>query len=391
VRELWKKKIGDFIDQQKEKLVEISLEIFNNPELNFKEYKASKLLAKKLDDAGFEVKLGVANLETAIKAVHPEKSKGPTVAILAEYDALPEVGHGCGHNLIATSALGACLALGQIKAEIPGQLIFLGTPAEEGGGGKIIMINAGLFKNIDAVMMFHPSATYTMVGRGGLALTEVKIEFFGQTAHASADPESGINALDAVIQTYNAISNLRQHIKSDARIHGIITHGGVKPNIIPDYASASYYIRALDTQYCQALVEKVKACAEGAALGTGAKLKFTIIEPSYASRKINKTLGEAFLKNLELLKVPVEPMEPGAGLGSSDIGNVSQVVPTIHPYIRISNESIPGHSKQFAEASSSPKGQEAMIFAAKALAMTALDVLTNQELVQIMKKEFEDK
>jgi amidohydrolase len=388
---MWKEKIISYIDKIRTELTEISLEIFSNPELNFKEFKASKLLAKKLEESGFTVYLGVADLETAIVAVHPEISEGPTVAILAEYDALPKVGHGCGHNLIATAALGACLAIGQIKAEILGKLVFMGTPAEEGGGGKIFMINAGLFKDVDAVMMFHPSATYTMVGRGGLALTEVKIEFFGQTAHASADPESGINALDAVIQTYNAISALRQHITSDAKIHGIITNGGVKPNIIPDYASASYYVRALDTQYCNELVKKVEACAKGAALCTGAELKFSIIEPSYASRKINRALGEAFLKNLEIIKVPIYPMLPGAGLGSSDIGNVSQVVPTIHPYIRISDESIPGHSKQFAKASSSVKGQEAMIYAAKALAMTAIDVFTNPELVKVMKKEFEGK
>ncbi len=386
-----KEKIIKHIDEIKDELIQVSLEIFNNPELNFKEFKASKLLAKKLEEAGFSVELGVADLETAIKAVHPEISKGPTVAILAEYDALPEVGHGCGHNLIATAALGASLAIGQIKSEIPGQLIFMGTPAEEGGGGKIFMIDAGLFKEVDAAMMFHPSATYTMVGRGGLALSEVKIEFFGQTAHASADPESGINALDAVVQTYNAISALRQHITSDARIHGIITNGGVKANIIPDYASASYYVRALDTNYCKELVKKVEACAKGATLSTGAELKFSIIEPSYASRKINRVLGEAFLKNLKIINVPIFPMKPGAGLGSSDIGNVSQIVPTIHPYIRVSDESIPGHSKQFAKASSSEKGHEAMINAAKALAMTAIDVLTNPDLVKAMKKEFESK
>ena len=215
-----KEKIIEYIDQHKKELIEVSMEIFNNPELNFKEFKASKLLAKKLEDADFKVKLGVADLETAIYAEHPEVSKGPNVAILAEYDALPEIGHACGHNLIAAAALGASLALGSIKKELLGKLVFMGTPAEEGGGGKIFMIEKGLFQGIDAVMMFHPSSNYTLVGRGGLALTEIKIEFFGQTAHASADPENGINALDAVIQTFNGISALRQHIPQTSRIHG---------------------------------------------------------------------------------------------------------------------------------------------------------------------------
>ncbi len=387
-----KEKLIEFIDHHKKELIDISMEIFNNPETNFKEFKASKLLAKKLEEAGFKVKLGAADLETAIYAEHPEVSKGPTVAILAEYDALPEIGHACGHNLIATAALGASLALGSIKKELLGKLIFMGTPAEEGGGGKIIMIEKGLFQGIDAAMMFHPSSNYTLVGRGGLALTEMKIEFFGQTAHASADPENGINALDAVIQTFNGISALRQHIPQTSRIHGIITDGGTKPNIIPDYAAASFYARALTTESCEELVKKIENIAKGAALITGADLKFSTLQPAYASRKVNNTMGEVFLKNLEILKVPLKPQAPGAGLGSSDIGNVSQVVPTIHPYLLIGEEGkkTPGHSIQFAKAASSEKGQEAMLNAAKALAMTAYDVLMNDELVEKIWKEFKE-
>lgn len=387
-----KEKIIEYIDQHKKELIDVSMEIFNNPETNFKEFKASKLLAKKLEEAGFKVKLGAADLETAIYAEHPEVSKGSTVAILAEYDALPEIGHACGHNLIAAAALGASLALGSIKKELLGKLVFLGTPAEEGGGGKIIMIEKGLFQGIDAAMMFHPSSNYTLVGRGGLALTEMKIEFFGQTAHASADPENGINALDAVIQTFNGISALRQQIPQTSRIHGIIVDGGVKPNIIPEYASASFYARALTTESCKELVGKIENIAKGAALMTGAELKFTILGPSYASRKINKIMGEAFLKNLKIIKVPLKPLAPGAGLGSSDIGNVSQVVPTIHPYLLIGEEGkkTPGHSKQFAEAAKSAKGQEAMLNAAKALAMTAFDVLMNDSMVEAIWKEFKE-
>ncbi len=383
-----KERVCSFIDENKELLVTVSKEIFHHPELGFKEFKASHLLADKLEQAGFNVELGVADLDTAISAIHPDQSEGPTVAIIAEYDALPEIGHACGHNLIASAALGATLALGSIKTDLPGKLIFYGTPAEEGGGGKIYFVKAGLFKDVDAALMFHPSSIYTMVGRGGLAVSEVKIEFFGKAAHASSAPEKGINALDAVIQTFNSINALRQHITSDARIHGIITHGGVKPNIIPDYAAASFYVRALDDDYCEELIKKVENCAKGAAISTGTTLKFQRVGHIYKSRKVNKVLGEAFAQNLQILGEPINPIPPGKGLGSSDIGNVSHEVPTIHPYIGICEEDIAAHTNEFAEASISDRGQEKMLVAAKALAMTAIDVFTNPELVRKMKDEF---
>ena len=384
-----KEKIISFIDSNKSLLFNVSREIFENPELNFKEYKASKLLSEELTRAGFETKLGVADLETAIYATHPESGEGPVVAILAEYDALPEIGHGCGHNLIAAAGLGASLALGSIKKELPGKLVFMGCPAEEGGGGKIFLINAGLFEGIDAAIMFHPSATKNYVGRGGLAVQEVKIEFHGKTAHASSEPEKGINALDAVIQTFNSINALRQHITSDARIHGVITNGGIKPNIVPDYASANFYIRAQDDNYCLELIKKVEECAKGAALSTGAKLEFNRVGHMYMSRNVNKTLGAAFSKNMNALGEETHVVEPGTGLGSSDIGNVSHVVPTIHPYMGISKVEINGHSTDFANAANSKYGNEQMLKVTKALAMTAIDVFTNLELIQEMKREFE--
>ncbi len=385
-----KEKVCAIIDELSERLIAVSTEIHSNPELNFKEFKASKLLAEKLTEENFKVDLGVANLETAIRAEHPEQKDGPTIAILAEYDALPEVGHGCGHNLIATAALGAALGLGRMKKELAGKLLFLGTPAEEGGGGKVLMINAGLFKNVDAAMMFHPSGIYTDTGVKGLAMTEVKIEFYGQTAHAASDPENGINALDAVIQTFNGINALRQHITSDARIHGIITDGGIKPNIVPDYAAASFYIRALDNDYCETLIKKVENCAKGAAFSTGAEMNFERIEPSYQSRNMNKIMVKAFLENLKLINEPLRPIPKGTNFGSSDIGNVSQIVPTIHPYVAISENPIPGHSKEFTKAAISKKGQNAMFAAAKGLAMTAIDLFTKPEMMREVQEEFKN-
>jgi len=383
-----KDKIVEYIDELSSLLTDISDEIHQNPELAFKEVLASKLLAEELKKAGFEVEIGAADLETAILAIHPEKSEGPTIAILAEYDALPEIGHACGHNLIAGAALGASLALGSIKKDLPGKLIFMGTPAEEDIGGKIAMIDAGLFKDVDAAMMFHPSAGYTMVGRKGLALTEVNIEFHGKPAHAAASPEKGINALDAIIQTFNGINALRQHIISSSRIHGVITHGGVKPNIVPEFASASFYVRAAKDDYCKELVKKVEKCAKGAAEATGAKLKFKVVSPSYQSRNVNKAMGNLFVENLKILGEPINPLPEGSGAGSSDIGNVSQVVPAIHPYISIADDSVAGHSQEFAAASASYHGHRAMLVAAKALAMTAIDLFTDAEKMAKVTEEF---
>jgi amidohydrolase len=386
--EMWKEHARSFIDGYRDQLINISNEIHRNPELAFKEVIAAQLLVDELKKAGFEVEHGMTGMETAIVAIHSEQSKGPTIAILGEYDALPEIGHACGHNLIATAALGACLALGSIKKELPGKLVFMGTPAEEDVGGKIAMLEAGLFKNIDAAMMFHPSPGYTIVGRKGLALTEVKIEFYGKPAHAAASPEKGINALDAVIQTFNGINALRQHIKSTARIHGVISHGGVKPNIVPDYASAEFYVRAVEDDYCGELVKRLENCAKGAASATGATPKYEVVSPSYQSRMMNKAMGEAFVKNLEALGEPIIPLPEGSGAGSSDIGNVSHVVPAIHPYISICDNSIAGHSQEFAMASASKKGHEAMLTAAKALAMTAIDLYVDANLMNQVKEEF---
>ena len=385
---MWKDKATAYIDEIRDQLIAISDEIHRNPELAFKEFKAAQLLVAELKKAGFNVEQGVAGMETAILAVHPDTSEGPTIAVLGEYDALPEIGHACGHNLIATAALGACLAIGSIKKELPGKLVFMGTPAEEDVGGKIAMIEAGLFKDVDAAMMFHPSAGYTLVGRKGLALTEVKIKFHGKPAHASASPEKGINALDAVIQTFNGINAMRQHIKSTSRIHGIISHGGVKPNIVPDFAAAEFYVRAVDDEYCKELVGKLEDCAKGAASATGATLEFEVVSPSYQSRVMNEAMGEAFVRNLEILGEPIVPIPPDSGAGSSDIGNVSHVVPAIHPYISICKKIVAGHSREFAEAAASEKGKEAMLTAGKALAMTAIDLFTDPELMTRVKDEF---
>jgi amidohydrolase len=380
----WKEQICSYVDKIRPQIVTLSKDIHASPELKFEEYKASRWIADLFTEAKFHVELGVAGLDTAIIATHPKISDGPTIAILGEYDALPELGHGCGHNLMAGASVGACLALGKIKADLPGKLIFFGTPAEEGGGGKVIMIQAGLFDDIDAAMIFHPS-NRTMVTRGSLAITEVEIAFTGKPAHAAGSPEEGINALDAVIQTFNGINALRQHIKDDARIHGIITDGGTKPNIVPEHAAALFYVRSRSTDYRDKLLEKLHACAQGAALATGAKLSFSKKGHEYKAMKENHSLAAAFKTNLERLGCEVGP--PAGGLGSTDMGDVSHLAPAIHPYIAICSEEIALHTHEFAEAAGSERGYDVMINAAKALAMTALDLFTDNDLMLQIKAE----
>jgi amidohydrolase len=307
------------------------------------------------------------------------------VAILGEYDALPELGHACGHNLIAAGALGAALAVASVKRDVPGRLVFLGTPAEEGGGGKVVMIEAGAFRGVDAAMMFHP-ASFTAVDHGSLAITEVRLEFRGVAAHASASPGKGINALDAVIQTFNGINALRQHIRDGARIHGIITNGGAKPNIVPEYAAAEFYVRAAETAYRDELLGKLERCAKGAALAAGATFSMSEISPPYKAMRPNRALGAAFTRNLESLGWAFDADD--LPFGSTDMGDVSQAVPAIHAYVAICDRAIAFHSRGFAEASQSEQGHQGMLAAAKAMAMTAVDVLTSADLVRTMQREF---
>jgi amidohydrolase len=386
-----KKQVADGVGALEARLRDVSRYVFSHPEVKFEETLASRRLAEELEKDGFRVEVGAAGLPTALRAEHAAASDGPTIALIAEYDALPDLGHACGHNLIAAAALGATLALGGIKAELPGRLVFLGTPAEEGGGGKVLMIEAGLFRGVDVAMMFHP-APFTTVGLGSLAITEVRVEFRGVAAHASAWPEKGVNALDAVIQTYNGLNALRQHIRDSARIHGIITHGGVKPNIVPDYAAAEFYVRAADTPYRDELLAKLRRCAEGAALATGATLTFSTISVPYKAMNSNAPLDAAFARSLERLGWPLDAPRGGSfPLGSTDMGDVSQVVPSIHPYLAICDEGVAGHSAPFAEASCSERGQQAMLAAAKAMAMTAVDAFLSPDLVRAAWAEFRER
>lgn len=381
-----KNRVLKSIDDLKPRLIELAKRIHQNPELQFQEHKASAWLSGLAGEFGFRIEKPLGGLETAFKASFEGRSNGPSVAFLAEYDALPDVGHACGHNLIGVASLGAALGLSPHIIDLPGTIQLIGTPAEEGGGGKVSLVNEGVFDHTDVALMFHPS-NETVPWKYSLARHKLAMEFVGRAAHAATEPHEGVNALDAVIQTFNNINALRQQIRDDARIHGIITQGGTAPNVIPDHSSALFYIRALDDAYCDQLLEKVKLCAQGASLATGAELKLHS-EGFYKTVKTNHTLVKAFEENLKMLGWVFDPYDPKDKIGSTDLGHVSQKIPAIHPYMKIGPGSLICHSKKFAEASLSDRGMDTMIDAAKALSLTALDVLLNPAMFEKIKQEF---
>lgn len=375
------------VDRLRDRLVKISKTIHSNPELGLKEYKSSELLCSELEKDGFTVERKVAGMDTAFKAAFKGKPGGPTIALLAEYDALPEIGHACGHNLIATIALGAGLALSKVMPELSGTIMVLGTPDEEGSGGKVTMIENETFKDVDAAMIVHPS-NKTQAIADILAISSVEIKFKGKAAHASSSPEKGINALDAVIQTFNGVNALRQHLRSDVRVHGIVTDGGKRPNIVPETAAAFFFVRAADRRYKDKVLRRVKKCAQGAAAATGARLEFAARPRALDDMKNNPTMVKLFECHLKALGEKVQAPDPKAGKGSTDMGNVSYVVPSIHPSIAIGSKKLAGHSRDFAEAAVSDRGHEAMIVAAKAMALTAVDLFTDETLMKKVKREF---
>lgn len=378
------------IDRLKERLVALSDRIGQNPELGLQEHKAVAWHAEVLREAGFTVEQPYATLDTAFRAELAGAGPGPTVALLVEYDALPDIGHACGHNLHGVMSTGAALALAELQASWPGKLVVLGTPAEEGAvdgaGGKVVLVEKGAFADVDAAIMVH-SSSRNILSRPSLAREAFEIGFRGKPAHAAAIPHEGINALEAAILTFTGVNGLRQHVTSDVRIHGIITEGGVSPNIVPEYAEIRMYARAADKDYLKTVVEKIRDCARGAAMATGAKMSWRNTAYPYDNMITNQPLVAAFAESLAELAAPIHDV-PGRGSGSTDMGNVSQAVPSIHPYIAICDEPIPGHSREFAAATMTPRGHAGLILGAKAIALTALKVFTRPELVDQIKAAF---
>lgn len=386
---LMEKKIFEIIDSIYGELKEMSRKIHDKPELGFEEFNSCALHEALLEKYGFKVEKEYLGIKTAFKASYSSSKSGPTVAYMAEYDALPGIGHGCGHNILGTVSTGSGIVLKSLIDEIGGTVIVFGTPAEETSGAKVDFVNKGAFDNVDIALMSHPANKYSKSGTS-LALNAIRFEYFGKTAHAASCPELGINALDAAINTFNNINALRQQVRSDARIHGIIKEGGKAANIIPDYAVADFYVRATTKTYIDELEERVKNCARGAAQAAGARLEISNYEASYYNMVTNETLSEVFTKNLKAAGCNCVH-EPDKNLGSLDAGNVSHVCPTIHPYFAITTDTnVASHSVEFAECAVTDYANEQMRITIAALVQTAIDVIKDEKLLKDIKEEFKN-
>lgn len=374
------------IQTLEEQMCEISDYICNNPEMGNQEFKAVDKLTTFLRENGFSIETNIANKPTAFKAIYNSKKNGPSVSFLCEYDALPGVGHGCGHNMIGTMSCGAAVGLSKVLDRTGGRIVVLGTPAEETDGAKVDMAKKGIFNDIDVALILHPEDK-TYKSGCSLAMDALQFDFRGRASHASSSPHEGINALDAVLLTFSGVNALRQHITSEVRIHGIVKEGGKAANIVPDRAIAQFYVRAGKKKYLTEVSEKVKNIARGAAIMTGASLEISNYEISYDDMNTNQNLSDVFNENLKLAGVN-EIYSERSSYGSLDMGNVSNVVPAIHPYISISDTKLVGHTTEFRDATLTDRAHDALIKGSSALALTGYDVLTDTELLKRIKEEF---
>lgn len=370
-----KKELETLAESHREEFEAVSAHIFENPELAYEEKEAQKTLCDLLEKYGFTVTRKAGSLDTAFIAEYDSKKPGKTFAFMAEYDALPEIGHACGHNLIGTSGAGAGVILKEImeKYEIGGKLRVLGTPAEENGCGKITMLDEGFFEDIDMALIMHPS-DMSMADDISFAAVNMTYTFKGHPAHSAACPWKGANALNGVIQMFNAVDSQRLHFKDYTRVHGIILEGGTVPNIIPERAVCRFNLRALDYEYLKEVIEAVNRCAKGAALCAGVEVD--IEQHGYLIKDVrnHKTLVEAVEANMDFIGEHHIPRDLTQGIGSTDAGNVTQALPAAQFYIGL-REGVGTHTAEFADVSGGPEGRRALLAAVKVLAMTGLDVL----------------
>lgn len=380
-----KARAAERVDARGASFEAIALAIHERPEVAFEERFASAELVRALEAEGVRVRRDAGGLATAFVA---EAGKGrPVVALLAEYDALPGLGHACGHNVMGTASTLSFLALRDLGADLAGTVRLVGTPAEERGNGKVQLIRAGAFADVDAAMMYH-AGDRDELDPLMLAMASLDVEFLGKAAHAAAEPHEGRNALDGLLLAWTALSALRLVVRSDSRFHGIITDGGKAANIIPDRAAARFMVRSPDNAYLRELQRRVLACFEGAATQTGCELRHAWTDTCELV-STNRPLAEAFAANARTLGREMHPRRPGDTHGSTDMGNVTSAVPGIHPFLSITDGPVPGHSIAFAEAAATPRALETMRLAAKALAMTALDVLGDSGLRKRAREAFD--
>ena len=381
-----KQRIADSVDRLGHDITALSQRIHAHPELAFQETQACGWLVEFLGAQGFRVERGVGGVDTAFRA-SLETGPGPTLAILCEYDALPDVGHACGHNVIAAAGAGAGAALSAARDGLPpGRIVVIGTPAEEKGGGKGVLVDAGVFRDVDAAMMIH-GFDRTRLHQDLLGVARVTFEWAGRAAHASVDPWEGANALDACVQTFNAVSMLRQQVRPDCRIHGIVAEGGAAANIIPERAVADFNVRGPSLDAMWALHRRVVTCAEAAAAATGTRLTVTQHRDVYEPLKRNQALQDVFAGNLAAAGLAEGPPAPDR-VASSDIGNVSQVTPTIHAWIAIAPLGTAIHTRDFAAAAAAPGARAGLLAGAKLMALSAADLLADPARLAAIKEEF---
>ena len=381
-----KQRVCAEVDRLAPELLDVSHRIHARPELCFEEHHAHDLLTGVLADHGLAVERRAYGVDTAFEA-RAGDGDGPVVAVVCEYDALPGIGHACGHNIIAASGLGAGLALAAMAGETRGRVAVMGTPAEEGGGGKELMMREGAFSDVDAAMMVHP-ANHELSLFHAVAVHRLNVRYTGAAAHAAAAPEKGRNALDAAVLGYNAVAALRQHIRDDERIHGIFIDGGTKANIVPVTAAAEWYVRSTNLSSLEPLKERVVACLQAGADAAGCQADFEWADPAYADMNDNVALLDRYLANLGTLGRTVASDPQARVVGSTDMGNVSYAVPSIHPMIKVAPDDVAIHTPAFAEYARGPAGDAAVIDGAKAMAMTALDCWLDASVMSSAQSEF---
>jgi len=381
-----KRRVAAAVERLGDELTALSLDIHAHPELAFEETHAADRVGRFLTEQGFKVEAGVGGIPTAFRA-SLETGPGPTLAILCEYDALPGVGHACGHNVIAAAGAGAGAALMAARDGLPpGRVVVIGTPAEERGGGKGCLVEAGLFRDVDAAMMIH-GFDRTLLHQDLLGVARVTFEWEGRAAHASVDPWEGVNALDACVATFNGVAMLRQQMRPDCRIHGVVAEGGIAGNIIPERAVADFNVRGPSLEAMWALHRRVVACAEAAALATATRLTVTRHPDVYEPMRRNQGLLDVFAANLGASGLAEGPAAPDR-LASSDIGNVSQVTPTIHGWVQIAALGTAIHTREFAAAAAAPSARAGLLAGAKLMALSAVDLLADPARLRAIKEEF---
>ena len=368
-------------------LFDISARMHAEVELAFEEAKAQAWQCAALRNAGFAVEEGLGSLKTAFRATVKSGKPGPRIAFLCEYDGLPVYGQSCGHNVVAAAGVGAAIGLAKVVDRIGGEAIALGTPGEEGGGGKNILHREGFFDGIDAMMLIYPGMDNIAHSRT-LGATRVQFAYFGKAAHAAARPELGVNALDAMLLAFNGIAALRQQLPSEVRVHAIITKGGTLPQVIPDHTTGVLTVRANDAATLQRVIPRVDACLTGAALMTGARLERTWPDTPGRELLSNLAIAKSFERNLGELGRPIRPRDELSGAWSGDTGNVSWFVPTIQPQIAMTGRDVPPHSHEFHAASIGPAAETCILDSAKAMAMTAIDLIADEKLFQEARAEF---